>query len=81
MVQDVEVFAAELEHAFFIELEFLEQRKIQIGKSGARNNVAAGISVLLRQRIGERRWIEPLIDALLKPSRERIADQVRTKIA
>ena len=66
MVKDVEVLGTELEHSFFIEHELLEERKIQIGKPGAGNDVAPGISVLLGRRIGECRWIEPLIDALVK---------------
>src|SRR6202021_3680613 len=63
VVQDIEVLGAQLEPALFIQLELLEERKIQIVQPGTGNNIAAGVSVLLRRRLGKERWIEAFIDA------------------
>src|ERR1700678_4184879 len=81
VVQEVEVLGTKLQGALFAEPELLEEREVQIGQAGTRDNVAAGVSVLLHRRIGKSGWIEPLIDALLKSRGKRIADHLGPKTA
>src|SRR5438034_567979 len=68
MVRQVERLGPDLQTLAFGHTEVLEKREVHADPSGQRTDVAARAAPEARQRIAERRWVEPLL-AVLAPGR------------